>query len=97
MFCALFIRIKTIKNAHNIVMIKKSLDYGKAKSLIAALKASKVKVTQNLGRNKFVTYRGVVTGVYPALFTVSPDEPTNGKTSFSYSELLCGNVTVTAV
>ena len=78
-------------------MIKKSLDYGKAKSLIAALKASKVKVTQNLGRNKFVTYSGVVTGVYPALFTVSPDEPTNGKTSFPYSELLCGNVTVTAV
>ena len=92
-----FSRIKTIEKAHNSAMIKKSLDYGKAKSLIAALKASKVKVTQNLGRNKFVTYSGVVTGVYPALFTVSPDEPTNGKTSFSYSELLCGNVTVTAV
>lgn len=97
MFCALCMRIKTIESAHNNAMVKKSLDYGKAKSLIAALKASKVKVTQNLGRNKFVTYRGVVTGVYPALFTVSPDEPTNGKTSFSYSELLCGNVTVTAV
>ena len=77
-------------------MIKPGKDLLQAKKSIEALKKSKVIVTQNLGRNKYVSFSGVVTGVYAALFTVSPDLPTTGKTSFSYAELLCGNVNVKA-
>lgn len=77
-------------------MIKQGRDLLQAKKSIEALRQSKVVVTQNLGRNKYVSFSGVVTGVYPALFTVSPDLPTVGKTSFSYAELLCGNVKVKA-
>ena len=54
-----------------------------------------IDVKVSLGRNKYVTYKGKVTSVYPALFTVSPDGEFGGKTSFSYSEVMCGAVTLT--
>lgn len=73
-------------------MIKSTKTVGRIKSAVEKLQNEKVLVTQNLGRNKFVSYKGVITGVYPALFTVMPDAPYNGKTSFSYSEVLCGTV-----
>ena len=74
-------------------MIKNIGDYSIIKKSVAKLKGGRVLVTQNLGRNKFVSYSGIVTGVYSALFTVIPDKPRfDGKTSFSYSEIMCGNV-----
>lgn len=73
-------------------MIKIAKSPVNVKTAVENLKNKTVKVTQNLGRNKYVSYVGVVTGVYPALFTVSPSAPYNGKTSFSYSEIMCGNV-----
>ena len=55
----------------------------------------KVDVTIELGRNKRLKYRGELAGVYPALFTVRPDdERFLGKTSYSYAEVLCGSVRV---
>ncbi len=64
-----------------------------AKERINALKEKPVEVTLNLGRNKFVSFKGVLSGVYPALFTVVPfDKSFTGKTSYSYSEYLCGRV-----
>ena len=49
----------------------------------------------NLGRNKFVSFIGKITNVYPALFTISPsDSEYKGKTSFSYSEYMCGIVDI---
>lgn len=74
-------------------MIKSNGNYSLVKKGVESLKNLRVEVVQNLGRNKYVSYCGVVTGVYPALFTVSPDTPRfSGKTSFSYSEIMCGNV-----
>ncbi len=77
-------------------MIKTTKNMGSIKTAVEKLQNKKVKVTQNLGRNKYVSYIGVITGVYPALFTVIPTIPYNGKTSFSYSEILCGNVKIKA-
>ena len=73
-------------------MIKSDKDLETVKRCVERLYKKNVCVTQNLGRNKFRSYDGVVTGVYQALFTVSPDVSYNGKTSFSYSEIMCGNV-----
>lgn len=73
-------------------MIKTTNSLGNVIKAVERLQNQTVKVTQNLGRNKFVSYVGVVTAVYPALFTVAPTAPYNGKTSFSYSEILCGSV-----
>ena len=74
--------IKTVKN---IATVKKE---------ISECINSDVNVKVNLGRNKYVSYKGKITNVYPALFTVLPYGKFRGKTSFSYSEVMCGAVTV---
>lgn len=54
-----------------------------------------VSVRVNLGRNKITHFDGKLSGVYPALFTVLPDDKNYlGKTAYSYSEILCGSVRV---
>lgn len=54
-----------------------------------------VTVKLNLGRNKFVTFTAILNGIYPSLFTVSPDDKNFlGKTAYSYSEILCGRVRI---
>ena len=74
-----------VKSNINISLIRKAIEKEKGKY---------VNVRVNLGRNKFVSYKGRITNVYPALFTVSPYGDFNGKTSFSYSEVCCGNVII---
>ncbi len=57
--------------------------------------AKRVAVRVNLGRNKSVSYCGILSGIYPALFTVQPDDKDFlGKTAYSYSDVLCGNVNI---
>lgn len=74
-------------------MIKSNVNFAAVKRGVEELFKHRVEVVENLGRNKYVRFSGVVSGVYPALFTVLPDKPRfNGKTSFSYSEIMCGNV-----
>ena len=76
-------------------MIKSSYSISQVKKIIETMNSKNVEVTVNLGRNKFVSFTGVLSGVYPALFTVKPfDENFRGKTSYSYSEYLCGKVRV---
>ena len=56
-----------------------------------------VEVKVNLGRNKFVSYKGKITSIYPALFTITPTGDYKGKTAFSYSEFMCGIVDIKEV
>lgn len=81
---------------NNAYMIKSRITLSQVKSYIAKLKEKNVEVTLSLGRNKFITFSGRLVGVYPALFTVSPlDKSYNGRTSYSYSEFMCGRVRLT--
>lgn len=74
-------------------MIKSTVTLVEVKERISKMKAKTVDVTVNLGRNRFVSFSGTLVGVYPALFTVSPfDKSFKGKTSYSYSEYMCGKV-----
>jgi uncharacterized protein Veg len=74
-------------------MIKSSVTLNDVKQAILNGKDQSVEVTLNLGRNKYVSFSGVLSGVYPALFTVTPfDKSFKGKTSYSYSEYMCGRV-----
>lgn len=74
-------------------MIKSTLTLSQAKEAISKMQEKHVNVTLNLGRNKYISFKGVLSGVYPALFTVTPfDKSFKGKTSYSYSEYLCGKV-----
>ena len=76
-------------------MIKTSTTLSQVKQTIQSLKSKEVEVTLNLGRNKFVKFCGTLKGVYPALFTVCPKESDFiGKTSYSYSEYMCGRVKI---
>ena len=75
-------------------MIKTFCDIGKIKRAIKCVQGENVFVKVNLGRNKFSSYKGKVEGVYPALFTVTPNGEYLGKTSFSYAEVMCNQVII---
>lgn len=77
-------------------MIKSTSNLSQVRETIQNLKQKPVEVTLNLGRNKFVSFCGTLAEVYPALFTVTPfDKNFKGKTSYSYSEYMCGRVKLT--
>ena len=74
-------------------MIKSTVTLSQVKETIKKMQQKSVDVTLNLGRNKYVNFSGTLVGVYPALFTVVPfDKNFKGKTSYSYSEYVCGRV-----
>ena len=74
-------------------MIKPTKNIKDVKQMVKECSQSRVSVKVNLGRNKSVSFNGTLSGVYPALFTVKPDdEDFLGKTAYSYSDVLCGNV-----
>ncbi len=76
-------------------MIKPNCDIQSVKKTIADYFRQQVDVTVNLGRNKRLRYCGELSGIYPALFTVRPnDKSFLGKTSYSYAEVLCGSVLI---
>ena len=76
-------------------MIKQQSDITSVKKTISDYFQKQVDVTVNLGRNKILRFCGELSGVYPALFTVSPnDKNFLGKTSYSYAEVLCGSVKI---
>ena len=78
-------------------MIKAAVqNISQIKQHIHSCRNQRVNVWFNLGRNKIVRYSGVLSGVYPEIFTVSPDDKNFlGKTAYSYSEILCGEVKIT--
>ena len=79
-------------------MIKSNGDINAVKKSIRDNYQKQVDVTVNLGRNKTLRYCGELSGVYPALFTVRPnDQNFLGKTSYSYAEVLCGSVRIKPV
>ena len=74
-------------------MIKGSSSVLSAKEIVRSMAGKTVKVKVNLGRNKCEEFIGILSGVYPALFTVSPiNKEYKGKTSYSYAEYICGDV-----
>ena len=76
-------------------MIKPGKNIADVKQMVKACSSKRVAVRDNLGRNKILSYSGVLSGVYPALFTVKPDdEGFLGKTAYSYSDVLCGSVLI---
>lgn len=62
------------------------------KSKILALKGSEVEMNINRGRKKFDTINAVIQDVYPSVFTVMVKDNTEQIQTFSYYDVLCGNV-----
>ena len=77
-------------------MIKVNTTIKAIKDMVTGLNQKPVTVKLNVGRNKFVTFAATLSGIYPSLFTVCPDDKNFlGKTAYSYSEILCGRVKIT--
>ena len=82
-------------SVNHLSMIKQKNDITAVKKKIADYFNQQVDVVVNLSRNKILKYTGELSGVYPALFTVRPDDKGFlGKTSYSYAEVLCGSVRI---
>ena len=76
-------------------MIKPTKNIKDVKQMVKDCSSQRVAVRVNLGRNKSVSYSGILSGIYPSLFTVKPDDKDFlGKTAYSYSDVLCGNVKI---
>lgn len=79
-------------------MIKPQISIAEIKRNIQDYYQKPVTVKLNMGRNKFVTFNATLSGIYPSIFTVEPqDKGFLGKTAYSYSEILCGKVFLSPV
>ena len=76
-------------------MIKNTCNISQTKDKILKYFNKSVEFKVNLGRNKFVSFMGRIKNIYPSLFTIAPEgDGYKGKTSFSYSEYMCGIVNI---
>ena len=81
------------KIGHTYTMIKPKKTIEEVKRMVKDCHKSHVRVHVDLGRNRSMQFSGILSGLYPALFTVQPDEEGFlGKTAYSYSDVLCGAV-----
>ena len=49
----------------------------------------------NKGRNKIITFKGKVVGVYPGMFMIEPLEDIDlDRFSYSYFDYLCGDIKI---
>ena len=71
-------------------MRKAGLSLEQIKTQIVALKGSEVAMNINRGRKKIDKLSGIIKDVYPSVFTVA--SPENQIQTFSYYDVLCGNV-----
>lgn len=62
---------------------------------IKALQGEHVCMEIQKGRNRVEKYNGVIESVYPSIFVVKANSGSSQKAvSYSYSDVLCGDVTV---
>lgn len=75
-------------------MRKINLGLEDVKEKIGALKGTTVEMNINRGRKKIDTINGVIQDVYPSVFTVVTETDKQSIQTFSYFDVLCGNVVI---
>lgn len=75
-------------------MRKVGMNIDDIKRKIFSLKGEEVEMNVNRGRKKFDTINGVIQDVYPSVFTVIVKEQNSQLQTFSYYDVLCGNVVI---
>ena len=64
------------------------------KDKVTSLKGQNISLRINKGRNKIVNLTAIIDQVYPSMFVISPtSEVSLDRKSYSYSDVLCGDVT----
>lgn len=71
-------------------MRKAGLSLNEVKQKIHDLKGREVEVNVNRGRKKYDTLNGIIKDVYPSVFTI--ENQNLQIQTFSYYDVLCGNV-----
>lgn len=64
------------------------------KRAVLSLKGEPVKLHINRGRRKILKLEGIIDNVYTSVFTVK-DNIATGTHTYSYSDILCGEVKIT--
>ena len=62
------------------------------KAQIASLKGNVVELKINRGRKRYECFPCTIDNVYPSVFTIECKEGINKTQTFSYFDVLCGNV-----
>ena len=75
-------------------MRKVGLNIEQIKNRILALKGEEVEMNVNRGRKKIATINAVIQDVYPSVFTVIIKDQNSQLQTFSYYDVLCGNVVI---
>ena len=65
------------------------------KKAVLSLKGEQVKLYINRGRRKILKLEGVVDNVYTSVFTVKDKIASSLTHTYSYSDVLCGEVKIT--
>lgn len=73
-----------------MMLRKRVFTQNEVKAIVTKMQGELIKFKINLGRNKFKLLDGVVTNIYPAVFTVSQEDGTTS--TFSYFDVACGTV-----
>ena len=73
-------------------MRKAGVGLNEIKQKILNLKGSHVEMNINRGRKKIDSFSGVIKDVYPSVFTVVANSESQNVQTFSYYDVLCGNV-----
>ncbi len=64
------------------------------KKRLENFKGIDVEVAVNRGRRKIVKFDAKLVSIYPSVFTVSVPNSSESERSYSYTEVLCGNVRI---
>lgn len=67
------------------------------KQNIVSLKGKQIEMEVNRGRRKIETYSGIIKDIYPSVFTVEINRSNIDSITYSYSDVLCGDVKIKQV
>lgn len=63
------------------------------KNMINSLQGQNLQLKVNKGRNKIVSFTATIDKVYPSMFVINPtSEVELDRKSFSYNDVLCGDI-----
>jgi len=76
-------------------MKKSGLTLNEIKEQIVLLKGKNINMEVNRGRKRIENYIGIVDRIYPSVFTVKiTDNANTNSATYSYSDVLCGDVKI---
>ena len=64
------------------------------KQAVLLLKGEPVELHINRGRRKVLKFKGIIENVYTSVFTVKDKVPSSSTHTYSYSDILCGEVKI---